>query len=144
MYKRALVALDSDEDSAQQVLEAAHDQADVLNVLHVLDPHEVQYSVDPTFVGRMTRALQAQAVSSASARIHKFCNESGFEFGDIEVILGRTAKLIGEKALEKQCDVIVLGSHGRHGWQRILGSTAHAVLQGAPVDVLAHRLRSFG
>jgi universal stress protein A len=37
-------------------------------------------------------------------------------------------------------DIIVVGSHARHGWRRLLGSTASAVLQGAPLDVIVARL----
>ncbi len=39
-----------------------------------------------------------------------------------------------------QVDLIVLGSHGREGIQLLLGSTANAVLHGAPCDVLAVRV----
>ncbi len=58
MYKRALVAIDRDEASAHQVLKAARQRAQELLILHVLEPHEVQYSVDPTFTGSITAALQ--------------------------------------------------------------------------------------
>jgi len=37
-------------------------------------------------------------------------------------------------------DLIVVGSHGRHGLSLLLGSTANAVLHGAPCDVLAVRI----
>ncbi len=37
-------------------------------------------------------------------------------------------------------DLIVVGSHGRHGLALLLGSTANAVLHGAPCDVLAVRI----
>ena len=37
-------------------------------------------------------------------------------------------------------DLIVVGSHGRHGIALLLGSTANGVLHGAPCDVLAVRV----
>ncbi|HHQ41669.1 MAG TPA: universal stress protein, partial [Chromatiales bacterium] len=37
-------------------------------------------------------------------------------------------------------DLIVLGSHGRRGLTRLLGSTADAVLHSARCDVLAVRI----
>ena len=43
-------------------------------------------------------------------------------------------------AREHQADLIVVGSHGRHGLALLLGSTANAVLHGAPCDVLAVRI----
>jgi len=44
-------------------------------------------------------------------------------------------------AREQQADLIVIGSHGRRGIGRLLGSTAAAVLHHAPCDVLAVRIR---
>ncbi|HUM95132.1 MAG TPA: universal stress protein [Candidatus Competibacter sp.] len=41
---------------------------------------------------------------------------------------------------DHEVDLIVVGSHGRHGLSLLLGSTANAVLHGAPCDVLAVRL----
>jgi len=43
-------------------------------------------------------------------------------------------------ANEQQADLIVLGSHGRHGLALLLGSTANAVLHYALCDVMAVRL----
>ncbi len=44
-------------------------------------------------------------------------------------------------AEEKQVDLIVIGSHGRHGFARLLGSTAYDVMRHATCDVLAVRLK---
>jgi universal stress protein A len=43
-------------------------------------------------------------------------------------------------ARDRGADLIVVGSHGRHGLALLLGSTANAVLHGAPCDVLAVRI----
>lgn len=45
-------------------------------------------------------------------------------------------------AAEQKVDLIVVGSHGRHGLALLLGSTANAVLHRAPCDVLAVRIRA--
>ncbi len=44
-------------------------------------------------------------------------------------------------AEEKNVDLIVVGSHGRHGLALLLGSTANGVLHHAKCDVLAVRLK---
>ena len=44
-------------------------------------------------------------------------------------------------ARDHHIDLIVVGSHGRHGLALLLGSTANDVLHGAPCDVLAVRLK---
>jgi universal stress protein A len=45
-------------------------------------------------------------------------------------------------AEENAVDLIVVGSHGRHGLALLLGSTANGVLHQATCDVLAVRLRN--
>ena len=52
-----------------------------------------------------------------------------------------TKEGILQTAAQRQVDLIVVGSHGRHGLALLLGSTANAVLHGAPCDVLAVRIR---
>jgi Universal stress protein UspA and related nucleotide-binding proteins len=44
-------------------------------------------------------------------------------------------------ANENKVDLIIVGSHGRHGLALLLGSTANGVLHHATCDVLAVRLR---
>jgi universal stress protein A len=43
-------------------------------------------------------------------------------------------------AEREQVDLIVVGSHGRHGLSLLLGSTANSVLHYARCDVMAVRL----
>lgn len=43
-------------------------------------------------------------------------------------------------AKQENVDLIVAGSHGRHGFALLLGSTANSILHHAPCDVLAVRL----
>lgn len=60
---------------------------------------------------------------------------------DRQIIKIGPAKLvILEEAEELGIDLIVVGSHGRHGVRLLLGSTANAVLHGAKCDVLAVRI----
>jgi len=44
-------------------------------------------------------------------------------------------------AKEQGCDLIVVGSHGRHGLALLLGSTSNDLLHGAPCDTLAVALK---
>lgn len=54
--------------------------------------------------------------------------------------IGPAKLVILEEAEELGADLIVVGSHGRHGVRLLLGSTANAVLHGAKCDVLAVRI----
>lgn len=55
--------------------------------------------------------------------------------------VGPAKTLILEEAERLGIDLIIVGSHGRHGIRLLLGSTANAVLHGAKCDVLAVRLK---
>lgn len=50
--------------------------------------------------------------------------------------------LILEEADKLKADLIIVGSHGRHGVRLLLGSTANAILHGAKCDVLAVRVKN--
>ncbi|MFB3104756.1 MAG: universal stress protein, partial [Pseudomonadales bacterium] len=56
------------------------------------------------------------------------------------LIFGRPESEIHRIAESKEADIIVVGSHGRHGLALLLGSTANGVLHGAKCDVLAVRV----
>ena len=58
------------------------------------------------------------------------------------LLSGAPKHVILEHAKEVGADLIILGSHGRHGARLLLGSTANAILHGATCDVLAVRLPS--
>ncbi len=138
MYNNVLAAIDLTEGPARKVLENLKSVADEdarLRVLHVVEPQYVQYSFDPTFTGSMIRSLEAEAIASAERRVYELAEPFGIDESDLHVVMGRSAAEIRDFARSHQCDVIVMGTHGRHGWQRLLGSTANSVLHDTPVDV---------
>jgi universal stress protein A len=56
------------------------------------------------------------------------------------VVIGRPESEIHTLAQDLGADLVVVGSHGRHGLALIFGSTANGVLHGASCDVLAVRV----
>lgn len=56
------------------------------------------------------------------------------------MIWGNPKDEICALANQENVDLIIVGSHGRHGLALLLGSTANGVLHHAPCDVLAVRL----
>jgi nucleotide-binding universal stress UspA family protein len=56
------------------------------------------------------------------------------------VLVGQTARAIVETARERHADLIVMGTHGRHGMAHLLlGSVAERVVRTAPCPVLTVR-----
>lgn len=141
-YKHVLIAIDlyaSDFDSTlQQGLEIAKENDSKVTVLHAVE-HINAYGVAqayPTVID-----IEEQMLSDAKAQLEKFRQK--YDLGQAEMIVetGSPKMIILEKAKESGVDLIVLGSHGRHGLQILLGSTANAVLHHASCDVLAVRIK---
>ena len=63
---------------------------------------------------------------------------------DQHVLVGMPDTEIHRFAQENAVDLIVVGSHGRHGFALLLGSTSTGVLHGAQCDVLAVRVGQKG
>jgi nucleotide-binding universal stress UspA family protein len=56
---------------------------------------------------------------------------------DLHVTVGQPVPAVLHAAVEKHADLIVMGTHARHGWRRaILGSVSEGVVHGSSVPVL--------
>jgi nucleotide-binding universal stress UspA family protein len=61
---------------------------------------------------------------------------------ETHLIEGSPSREIVDFAVEQNCDLIVMGTHGRGGIDRLLlGSVAERVVRGSPVPVLTVRVR---
>ena len=141
MFDKILVAIDLDADSAGRVLARAKELCrGELWAMHAVEPQYVQYSIDPTFTGSLTRAMEDDAIKAARGRLAELCAGSGIPEDHQLVTLGRAAERIQEAAEEHGVDTILIGSHARKGIRRLLGSTANAVLHGSPVNVMTVRV----
>jgi universal stress protein A len=67
--------------------------------------------------------------------------EVGLSRSLITIDFGRAVDVIVDKAESDQTELIVIGSHGRHGIKALLGSTTNGVLHHANCDVLSVRVR---
>jgi len=73
--------------------------------------------------------------------LQAFAKEMGLDDATTLVPSGLPSHEIIVVAKEKSADLIVVGTHGRRGLQRLLGSTANSVINHAACDVLAVRLQ---
>lgn len=139
-YQRILVAIDLTEE-APEVLRKAQRLADnnsaTLELLHVVEPVGYAYGGD---LPLDLSDLQKQLEDNARNKLDEYGESYGVSPDNRHVIVGRPGSEIRRQAEERQADLIVIGSHGRHGIQLLLGSTANSVLHGAACDVLAVRI----
>ncbi len=83
--------------------------------------------------------FERELVEGAERRMEEFREE---HFGDVanvhtEVILGDAAEKIIAYAGEQEMDLIIMGTHGRKGLDRVIfGSVAEKVVKSSPIPVL--------
>ena len=142
-YSRILIAVDFMPDFKQvtdRALQMAEDADARLSLVHVVEFLHMDLASELVLPEDVT--LEAQLIETARHKLDRMAEELPWK-GEIARHLetGSTKHEILRVAEEEQADLLVIGSHGRHGLGRLLGSTANAVLHGAPCDVLAVRIR---
>ena len=141
IYQHVLVAVDFTEE-CHPVIQRAQALARVCNarlsLVHVVEPMAMAFGGD---VPMDLSMLQQQQIEQARERMDSFSDRyPELPTEQRHLSYGQPRQEIHRLAQELQCDLIVVGSHGRHGLALLLGSTANAVLHGAPCDVLAVRI----
>lgn len=106
-----------------------------LSLVHVVEPLP-GYSY--AYLG--IEDIEGQLIEEARQSIEKLGKKLNVDSKDLFVEIGPTKTKILKIAKDVSADLIVCGSHGRHGLSLLLGSTANAILHGAKCDVLTVRL----
>lgn len=139
-YRRILLAVDLTEESrtvAERAAALAKSFTAELHVIHVIEPLSLAYGADfPMDLSVVQEQIQQQAES----HLAEFCAAVGVPGQRRHLIFGRPETEIHRVAEREDMDVVVVGSHGRHGLALLMGSTANGVLHGASCDVLAVRV----
>ena len=145
MYKRVLVPIDGSDTAARGLAEAIALARELKATVRLLNltgdfPPMVETSAAIDFeklrgglneFGQQLLAKASEQVSAAGVP---------FEIALHDLRGGRVADAIVEEARQSQCDLIVIGTHGRHGVSRaVFGSDAENVLRCSSVPVLLVR-----
>ncbi len=85
----------------------------------------------------MTYEYEDALMDAAAERLQQWARELKLQSPNIEVMLGSAAATILSYAEAQKVDLIVMGSHGRRGLARLLGSTTRSVLNRARCEVLS-------
>ena len=85
-------------------------------------------------------AEEQAMLGNAKDKMQQFVNKYNLKDVAQEIELGVPKLVIAQFVEQHRCDLVVLGSHGRHGFSLLLGSTANAVLHAMPCDVLTIKI----
>ncbi|MEH6384226.1 MAG: universal stress protein [Colwellia sp.] len=147
MYKHILFATELNEEKSlveAKVIALQKLTQAKLSVIHVIEPIPSAYyggvygvipDIDPIDSMSTTNALEERA----KLALQPLTKRLNIQEQDLHIPIGHTSGEILSFAKKENVDLIITGSHGVHGLQLLLGSTANAVLHGAKCDVLAVR-----
>ncbi len=145
MYKQILCPVDGSPTSDCGMTEAIHlakDQNAKLRFLHVIDTYFPILDVN----GDLNVVYITDILRNNGKKVLKKAEESAYKAGVmadskmVEVIGGRISKYILSQAEEWPADLIVMGTHGLRGIERlVMGSDAETVVRTSPVPVLLVR-----
>ena len=141
-YRHLMAAIDfahETEQVCERAAELARQYQARLDLIHVVEPIIVEPAYD--VLPALPTGFEAQMQAHARKELAKVGDRYGVPPDRCWLEVGSTKTAILRKAEEEGIDLIVLGSHGRHGVALLLGSTANAVLHGASCDVLAVRVK---
>jgi universal stress protein A len=139
-YQNILVAVDLTDEAKQVLARAAaiagQDKAK-MTIVHVVEALVTETSYDLMPV--LSYEVEETLAKRAGQFLEKLKEEAGLDC-TTEVLRGASKSEIQHKAEAIGADLVVMGTHGRHGLAMVLGSTANAVLHGTKCDVLAVRV----
>lgn len=140
-YSHVLLATDLLEETSA-VAEKARQLAELyqakLSVVHVVESIPIYFGNE--LVLPETQEIERQLVERGEKNMAALCKRLEIPESQGHVEMGVTKLEIIDFAEKNGVDLIVLGSHSRHGLAHLLGSTARAVVNSANCDVLAVRV----
>jgi nucleotide-binding universal stress UspA family protein len=145
MYTKILVPIDGSAASVKGLTEAIKLAKAVnakVKLVHVVNELLADYTLAPSMYYEKIIAAEREAGRATLANAQAYARSLDFEVEVelIETIGARASTIIVEAAKQSGADLIVMGTHGRRGLQRLaLGSDAELVLRSAPVPVLMVR-----
>lgn len=138
MYKKVLFATDFDEvgiSAAHKAKKISDENNAELILVHVVEP--IPAYAYPGFAG--FAEVEVSIREQAEKELNALADKLGVDAKHRLIEFGSTKNEVLRIAEEHKVDLIVTGSHGKHGLALLLGSTANAILHGAECDVLIVR-----
>ncbi|MDD5409944.1 MAG: universal stress protein [Methylobacter sp.] len=142
-YQHILLAVDYSEHGdtvARKAKALASKYQAKLSMIHVLDNIPMPDTTYGTVIP-MDKDSGYDLLEAEKARLMQIGDQLGVAQANRWLVWGAPKQEIVRIAEQEQVDLIVVGSHGRHGLALLLGSTANGVLHYAKCDVMAVRLQ---
>ena len=145
MYKRILIPVDGSttaDRALQEAIRLAVEQQAQLRIINVMDEGPLYSNVEGLLdINELREALRSSGkhILSKAEELAKH-GGAAVETALLETTGERIASMIVEDAKHWSADLVVMGTHGRRGFDRIImGSVAEGLLRITPIPVLLVR-----
>jgi len=129
------------EKCCQMVIKPEDTAIKIVSVYELTLPLDV-FPAPTDFSERLETSAREQAeefAEQAAATIREYFPDSNIDL-TLQIAVGAPEQILIEEAKEWNADLVVVGSHGRGFWGRmLLGSTTDALVHHAPCSVLVVR-----
>jgi len=144
MYKHILVAVDGSDTSnlaLQEAIKLGKEQQAELRLIHVVDESPVYMTVEtPYLIADLQKAMREageKVLATCAATARQAGADVDTKFAVLEVLTQRICDVINDEARHWPADLIVIGTHGRRGFNHLLlGSVAEGVIRLATKPIL--------
>jgi universal stress protein A len=141
-YQHVLLAVDYTKHSvyvAEKARVLANKYQAKLSVIHVLDNIPMPDTNYGTVIA-LDQIAPDELLEAEKIKFMELGDQLAIDVVNRWMVWGIPTQEIINIADQEQVDLIIVGSHGRHGLALLLGSTANSVLHHAKCDVMAVRL----
>lgn len=140
LYKNILVAVDLhphyDDHTIESAVAFSKEMGAQLTILHAVEPiHAYGAAQGYEIILEVEEKIMREAQKSLNTLGEKF----GIPVEKQLIIKGPSKTIILENAKKLNMDLIIVGSHSRHGLHLFFGTTADGVTHNAHCDVLSIR-----
>lgn len=142
-YTNILAAIDLTNGAETVIRKAQHlmkSGKSTLTLIHAIDYLPYMGFGETALITPTYTIPNDELINNARQPLQALQKKLGIEDTKLVIELGSAVPAIIQYADQNNIDLIVLGSHGRHGVKLLLGSTANGVLHHASCDVLAVRI----
>ena len=145
-YQHILLAVDLSAHGDYVIRKARH-LANVfhakLSIIHILDNIPMPDTAYGTIIP-LSQDSSYELLETEKSRFMQIGDQLNIDPARRWMVWGVPGQEIVRIAAQENVDLIIVGSHGRHGLALLLGSTANSILHHAKCDVLAVSLQDEG
>jgi nucleotide-binding universal stress UspA family protein len=144
MYAKILVAVDESDTSLhalEHAIELARKLSASVRMIHVLDmswlPLGPEVAIDTAALSEARRSAGEEIIASARDAAQRAGFDAEAVLVETETPIQQVAEALAREAARWSADLVVLGTHGRRGFQHLmLGSVAEQMVRRSSAPVL--------